>query len=707
MKKILLFVVTLFAIVGCEKSSLENVVTPDGELISVTVRASMPDDSDTRVSVSQGVTDGDDWTLAWEEDDELWLFETSHVGQYLYKLAVDEIDAQTGVATFTGEIPAGEYSVYLMDQYKEAGYEIEPDYSEQAAGCSTPPMSMEDTITISADSDNSQIDIQLVHISQGMDVRVSLTNANDSSTYTLTNIAISGAYNGNDSYYNFDNVNVSVDNIALTDEVCNVYCYLPSFDVVAGGSITITATIMVDGEQKICSTTITNGTGVTLSFDAGKHNYLNATFDCGNLLSQSDVNWIDYAATTFAGGVTYDSSVTSYSIETPEQLAYLAKLTNDGEGMYGKTFTLSNNINLDGKNWTPIGSFFGTFDGGGYSVENMYIYVDELNDDSSTTELGLFSSAEFNSELKDLSVSGLITCLSVTCSSTKSCYIGGIVGYGVAFLRCKISNCSSSVVIEVNNIKESYAYIGGIAGYFSGFEVVDCHSSAAIKVNSTGKYTVDVGGIVGSAISNSILNCRNTGSLDIECPDFLVGGIAGNAPDPYIVNCYNTASINAIGAEYGYVGGIIGSTYDGADGDIANCYNSGAISGGLQTGGIAGLNATTITNCYNSASVKGDDIVGGVIGTNKMNVKNCYWNTDAFTGAGVGKTDNSDYYQETEGKSELKMKSEDFVTLLNTNAYSFNNSTDEIESGQEAYAWQYMSDSYPTLVVGVLPTSSN
>lgn len=65
-----------------------------------------------------------------------------------------------------------------------------------------------------------------------------------------------------------------------------------------------------------------------------------------------------------------DGSATKYTIRSAEELAYLAKLVNDGtQAFSGKTVTLARDIDLGGVQWTSIGveghPFKGTFAGGG------------------------------------------------------------------------------------------------------------------------------------------------------------------------------------------------------------------------------------------------------------------------------------------------------------------------------------------------------
>lgn len=112
-------------------------------------------------------------------------------------------------------------------------------------------------------------------------------------------------------------------------------------------------------------------------------------------LSASADNWIDHAADSFA---TQDDSAKTITIATAEQLALLAKqlqnptLIHDAAKTYaeggipeiyyyaGYTITLTADINLTGKQWTPIGSasgavpnFCGHVDGGNHVITGLWV----------------------------------------------------------------------------------------------------------------------------------------------------------------------------------------------------------------------------------------------------------------------------------------------------------------------------------------------
>ena len=77
----------------------------------------------------------------------------------------------------------------------------------------------------------------------------------------------------------------------------------------------------------------------------------------------------------FSGG---DGTVNApYEISTAHDLFALAEAVNSGTSYQGQYFRLTNDIDLEGKAWTPIGNsasaqgqqFLGSFDGGGYHGE--------------------------------------------------------------------------------------------------------------------------------------------------------------------------------------------------------------------------------------------------------------------------------------------------------------------------------------------------
>ena len=191
---------------------------------------------------------------------------------------------------------------------------------------------------------------------------------------------------------------------------------------------------------------------------------------------------------------------------------------------------------------------------------------------------------------------------------------------------------------------------GIVANGQSKLVVSHCWNGAAINGNQAG-------GIVGLNASQ-VVNCHNVGNVTGA---FAAGGIVGEG-GILIEECFNSGTIE--GNESSAAGGIVGKKGSGTI-TINNCYNNGAVSalggdnGGYfpAAGGLVGLeNHCTITNSYNVGEVSCTNHPGCLIG-NAMGaptVENAhYLNT-------------CDQSEVGEPQSESKMRSQEFVDLLNS-----------------------------------------
>lgn len=127
------------------------------------------------------------------------------------------------------------------------------------------------------------------------------------------------------------------------------------------------------------------------------------------------------------------TSETPYEIGSAAQLAYLAKLVNEGNSFQGKFIRLKNDIRLNDKDvptaednpvaWTPIGvyvdgstkdkPFSGTFDGNGHAITGLYI-------NNAAQYQGLFGNISTGGVVKNLAVAGRVI-------ATGQNNVGGIV----------------------------------------------------------------------------------------------------------------------------------------------------------------------------------------------------------------------------------------------------------------------------------------
>ncbi|MBE5731928.1 MAG: hypothetical protein E7353_02730 [Clostridiales bacterium] len=217
-----------------------------------------------------------------------------------------------------------------------------------------------------------------------------------------------------------------------------------------------------------------------------------------------------------------DTTATSYTIDSAEELAGLAAIVNGtaqapatgastisdstsvvNDTFNGKTVKLGGNINLNDMAWTPIGrigttstdftyAFRGTFDGQGYTVSNFNV--------SNLGWAGLFGLA-YKANIKNVNANN------VTLNSSRM--TGAIVGqlYG-SIDNCHVNGVDITVVPNaVVNGYDNGDKVGGIVGWL-GDNGNNHHitKSSATDVNITGYR--DIGGIVGYvAWSTTISDC--------------------------------------------------------------------------------------------------------------------------------------------------------------------------------------------------------
>lgn len=253
-----------------------------------------------------------------------------------------------------------------------------------------------------------------------------------------------------------------------------------------------------------------------------------------------------------------------WRIENAEQLAYLAQQVNNGTNYERNHFLLVSDLDLSGKEWTPIGTdgklFWGGFDGDGHTITGMKITGKEAS------YVGLFGECRNftadSSYIKSVTVKGA--------NISGHSHVGAIAGEGA-----NISDCYS---IE-NTICAAWC-VGGICGSLTG-NISGCYNSSSVSGNST------AGGIMGSASCERTVGvveyCYNIGAVTVRQQDSSVGGITGASAHRYnISNCLNCGKITGNGKN---VGGIAGSTDSNNMNFIGNCYyNSDLNNAGVGEG---------------------------------------------------------------------------------------------------------------------------
>ena len=339
-----------------------------------------------------------------------------------------------------------------------------------------------------------------------------------------------------------------------------------------------------------------------------------------------------------------------YQIGNADQLIWFAAKVNGSTKKSTSSLCakLTSDIDLTGKDWTPIGCYNsssdyvyygGTFDGTGHTVSGLTI-------NNAKQYQALFG------YVKGGIVQGLTVKGSVKTSVKSPSYVAGIVAYGETIT---ILNCTS----EVDVTATGNGYAGGIVGTIKGqgSKLDKCINKGNIQGN--GGF---LGGILGNAIGKTIVsNCVNSGIVScnagFKTTAFSVGGIVGSAADGSTISrCGNMGNIRS---SVKGTGGIVGRLA----GTVENSYNLGNVTGVYETGGIAGASSaenSQINSCYNRGEIKGDvpnntsnasrdkasKGIGGIVGNtttakNKVVIKSCYnmgtiVNKTGITGVSIG-----------------------------------------------------------------------
>ncbi len=222
-------------------------------------------------------------------------------------------------------------------------------------------------------------------------------------------------------------------------------------------------------------------------------------------------------------------------ISSAEQLYAFAEEANGGASYQGKTVRLGKDVTLGGESrpWVPVSSFDGTFDGGGHTVEGLYIDTDKGNQ-------ALFASLKKGGIVKNLTLRGEITSSGTT--------LAGIVASNAG----RVENCASEIRLVAT---------GGSLVHFCGGVVADN--------------------------SGEVLRCCFTGRLEKEGGS-AVGGVVGRNLGGTVKSCYSTGEIKSPSGSH--VGGVIGQNRGNAS--VQGLYFAGEVSGKTNVGAVIGQDQT-------------------------------------------------------------------------------------------------------------------
>ena len=237
----------------------------------------------------------------------------------------------------------------------------------------------------------------------------------------------------------------------------------------------------------------------------------------------------------------------SYTVTSADGLMNIAKLVNGGKTDIN--ITLDKNIDLTGKDWTPIGTSFdnsykGTFDGGGHTITGLTVTTNDQF-------VGLFGYLNRAGTVKNVVMEGI----QITSNHMFGC-TGGVVGYSWG----TIENCSVSGSVSGTDC------VGGVVGSQKAGSIIGCCTSATVKG------THYVGGVAGEKWG-TMTACYATGNVTLEIAsqkNLSGGGVVGLNGGSRVLACYATGNVTSTGSSTGnvHIGGLLGDNYT----TVTACY---------------------------------------------------------------------------------------------------------------------------------------
>ncbi|MBQ8782403.1 MAG: hypothetical protein IJZ57_01345 [Clostridia bacterium] len=360
-----------------------------------------------------------------------------------------------------------------------------------------------------------------------------------------------------------------------------------------------------------------------------------------------------FAASAVWGGGTSVPSLTNgfYQISSGEELAWFAQQVNSGSNtIKGK---LTDNIVMNeqystANNFTPIGTvdypFAGEFDGGGFTISNLYI-------ETTSDYVGLFGY-----------VAGERPDVDDKDDSTEEVFKANPLN-----MIYNVHLSSASITGNQN--------VGGIAGFISYGVITDCSFNGELTATAN-----SAGGIAGyiydyAKVQRSVTHGTIQGVIR-------AGGICGYGnSNSTVLKCYSTADVFSNANVNGNAGGIVGTV---SASTVNGCYFLGRVYGPKKVGGIVGTNSySTLLGCYTLAPVyttilNNTDYIAAIAGYSLGgSYYNCYYNE----ATSLWVDDNAT------ARTLEQMKKFSFARELNENGNAFTYDYMELNNGYPVLAW--------------------
>lgn len=311
-----------------------------------------------------------------------------------------------------------------------------------------------------------------------------------------------------------------------------------------------------------------------------------------------------------------------------ESAADLQKIGNDAAYPLSGDYRLTQDIDLAGVDFTPIGGgvgvqgsyqganvFSGTFDGAGHTISNLRIQKD--GSASSAWQYGLFGIVSGADESDKASVSNLI-----------------------------LADVDIRVDMKTDAESKDYLSLGGLAG--------------EVNRNAEINNIAVVGGAVAGNPSNGGDVVGAGGLIGEMRPD----NVQGNDSGVTVTNIFVSADVTSgSSTQSNYVGGIIGRIAKKAPAEVSACLFTGTASfKGMEGYGIHGGDQfETVRNCYyisgrslsetQVTQVSDEELKSGTL---PVGMDENYWTAEKGSGVNLTQCADSEKFQEILALSALK-----------------------------------------------------
>ena len=526
----------MLSLASCTREQL----VPDG---LYTITASREGDAATKTYVDDALN------LLWATDDKIGVFNGSNAN-IAYTLASGN---GTASAEFSADTPFTEGDLYAYYPYSNANKNSEAIVVNLSNQTYASPSDFGKYFYMvgSADVKAGATDIN-IGFKNPLAAFVFTVDNNLNHAITVTGFSVS-TLDSEPVFHQKATLNLGAEDptaLTVTDEATDeVSVSIEDIEVAAGAELDFPLVVLpaelAGKEMYFTFSYISNEEPKTVNKSVSGKNITRNTFIPGTFtLAESTIGGdieSSWDGTSISEPETDPEDENTYLISTPAELAWVAQQVNGKKDNFkDKTLRLTNDINLNGYHWTPIGnvndyptiSFWGTFDGQNHTISNLTA----SDNAEGHAAAGLFGSL--------IGTVKNVTLKNVDIRSTH--YAGAVVAYS-STNRATVENChvDGGTITSVPEFNVTSYDNGDKAGGIIGYYVTDDKVTNCSAKNLTITAYRDFGGIVGCGPQSGMTGCSvenitlvqdNTNGYETEAVT-TVGALGGrdvtNGDQPY------------------------------------------------------------------------------------------------------------------------------------------------------------------------------